>query len=175
MKGIMFNIFESFIIKNFNDEAWEEILEDSCVDETVFISPRSYDDNIFATLLNTALQLKQLPIEKTLVSFGRFAFSKLAKHSHHLVEKYDNPISLLEELDGIIHVEVRKIFKGAETPKFIAKRIDDENLELTYISKRNLPYLVEGLIYGLADYFGKDVSLKWEQDLENYKFHITFK
>ncbi len=176
MKGIIFNVFESFVSDNFGEETWEVVLEESKVDTDVYVAPKTYDDSLFLKLLTTAVSLKNLKIEDAVRAFGKYTYPRLASHAPSLVAPYKTPLELLEALDGIIHVEVRKLMEGANPPKFNVTRINESELELEYISKRNLPVLVEGLIEGLAESFHQQVEMKViSQAGDSTKFHILFR
>lgn len=160
MKGVVFNIFESFIVENFSEEAWEEVLHESKIEEDVFVGPKTYDDSIFFALVTTAVKLKGLDFSQAVRLFGKYSFPMLRSKLITVVDQFTTPEELLLNLDSIIHVEVRKLLDNANPPKFEVIRID-EGLELKYYSKRNLCIFLEGLLDGLAAHYHKKV--KYEQ------------
>lgn len=71
----------------------------------------------------------------------------------HFVENYaeffagkTDSFSLLEAVDGEIHVEVKKLYPEAELPVFEAERLADDRLSLTYSSPRPLVDFCHGMI-----------------------------
>lgn len=157
MKGVVFNLFESFIVDTFDEESWEAVLEESGNEEDVFVGPKTYEDKTFFSLVVNAVKLKSLDLQVGIKAFGRYAYPLLAKKIPSVLEKYKTPEELLLELDGIIHVEVRKLLENANPPKFTVTRKDDYLL-MKYESKRNLCSFAEGLIEGLAAEFDTDVT-----------------
>lgn len=160
MKGVVFNIFESFIVENFSEEAWEEVLEQSNIDDDVFVGPKTYDDATFLALVTTAVKLKGLDFSQAVRLFGKYSFSMLRSKMITLVDQFQTPEELLLNLDGIIHVEVRKLLENANPPKFEVRRVNDA-LELKYYSTRNLCIFLEGLLDGLAAHY--NMKVKYEQ------------
>lgn len=175
MKGVMFNILEKFVVDNFGEENWEEVLDESGSDGT-FVGPKTYDDSIFMKIMMTAITLNKIAAEDAIRKFGSFAFPYLAHYGQDMIKDYKDPVDLLMDLDSIIHVEVKKLMEGAEPPKFIAEKIDQNTVKMNYISRRNLPSLVEGLMEGLAHYYSRRVSYESGANEEGgITFLITFK
>jgi predicted hydrocarbon binding protein len=155
MKGVVFNIFEDFIVESFDDSTWELILDKSG-EEDVFIGPKTYPDKVLINFIKTAVKLKGLNLKTAERLFGKFAYPKLKEKIPNIVDKYSTPEELLFSLDGIIHVEVRKFLEDANPPSFEVTR-EGKHLIMEYHSKRNLCYFVEGLLEGLALSFKKKV------------------
>jgi hypothetical protein len=174
MKGVIFNVFENFIVETFDEESWEAVLDDNDSDG-VFVSPKTYDDQTFMNLVTSAITLKNLVPGDAIRLFGKYLLPVLMKNGGDLVSHYTNSLELLLELDSIIHVEVRKLMDGAEPPKFTVKQLDDTTVSIHYQSKRNLPDLVEGLIEGSAAFFGELVSYKREENSDGtFTFYASF-
>lgn len=163
MKGDIFAIFEKFVEKNFGQTVYEDALEAASPDfETKgpFVTPEVYPDSDFMLLLRRTLEIVKVPLHQAMILFGRFAFSRLASTVPHLMKNYTNSIQLLRDLDGIIHVEVRKLRRGTNPPRFTFLLLPDGRVELVYESERHLYDLAEGLILGCADHFQENVSIE---------------
>ena len=65
---------------------------------------------------------------------------------------------ILKGLDGVIHVEVKKMMSGSTPPQFVTLLDEDKRLQLEYRSDRGLCALAHGLMIGLNKKFEK---LKW--------------
>lgn len=66
---------------------------------------------------------------------------------------------LLGVLDGLIHVEVRKLYPDAELPRFEARVMEDGSLDVEYRSARGLADFAEGLMLGSIKWFGESLVL----------------
>jgi len=179
MKGVIFNIFESFVNTAIGADAWDSILDEAKMESEVFIGPKTYDDSVLMKLVGTCINKYKLPAEGAIRSFGKFTLPHLMKKVPDVVGQFKSPEELLLNLDGIIHVEVRKLMEEAQPPKFIVSQNNDGSLDVEYISKRNLCILVEGLVEGLAEHYSKNVD--YEQVCcclhgdASCKFKIQFK
>lgn len=165
MKGEIFSIFEKFIAKNFGQATYEEALDltASRLSTTKpFVGPEVYPDKDFMLLLESALSIIQLPLQKAVYLFGRFAFEPLAMTVPHLMKRYTCSVDLLRELDGLIHVEVKKVCSGTKPPRFELLELTDGRLELIYSSERRLYDLAEGLLAGMAEHFGEKMDVERE-------------
>jgi predicted hydrocarbon binding protein len=168
MKGLVFNIFEEFIEENFGDDTWDLILDESGEEEDVFVGPKTYPDSIFMNLVQTAVKLKELKLEDAVRMFGKFSYSRLKGKLPDIMEDYSSPEEILFALDGIIHVEVRKLLEDANPPSFDVKR-EGKDIIMEYQSDRKLCFFVEGLLEGLALSFQKKV--KYTQTECTHKGH----
>ena len=62
----------------------------------------------------------------------------------------------LPKVDDLIHPQVLKLYPGASVPRF-ALRDNGDDLEMDYLSVRDLCMLAEGLVLGVADHYGETV------------------
>lgn len=160
MKGVIFNAFQDFVSKNFGMSTYQRVLKETDLEDEVFIGPESYDDEKLLNLVGVSVRLLELSMESAVRSFGRHLFGFLVKRSPHVLEDHKSPRELLLGLDNIIHVEVRKIYEGAETPTFNPELLEDGSIYLSYVSKRGLSPLVEGLLLGMGDFYQVEVSFE---------------
>ena len=59
----------------------------------------------------------------------------------------------LKTVDGVIHVEVRKLYDDTYLPVFQYQEPAEDQLIITYYSKRKLYPFMEGLIEGVSLHF----------------------
>jgi len=180
MKGILFNLFEGFITDNYGEEKLEEIMSKTKLHtKEPFVGPGTYRDEDLIALVNTAAELLGISVPEALRLYGKYSFPNLANKFPIFVEKFKHPKDFLKALDSIIHVEVRKLFRHANTPKFECEDPAPNELKMKYKSKRKLCHLVEGLLEGLAEFY--KVPLSYTQtvcalnDGDVCEFNIKFK
>lgn len=178
MKGAIFNIFEDFVVEHHGEDTYDEILE-SCKLQTdgIFVGPGTYPDADLLEIVGKTIEKLGVPLDQALLSFGQYLFKGLHRGHPNFAESQPNLKSFLESIDGVIHIEVNKLYPDAVTPKFEYHSPDADTLEITYTSKRNLPDLVEGLILGAADHFKEKVQISRSSvdDAKSvWKFHLKF-
>lgn len=179
MKGIIFNIVESFVTENYGEEVYEDIVAGcELITKEPFVGPGTYpDEDLIAILVEASKQLN-VPIPDILKSLGRYAFAKLAGRHPNFLEGYTHPKPFLMTVDGIIHVEVKKLYQGVYLPTFQYQEPAEDQLIITYFSERKLYPFMEGLIDGVGDYFNKPITQShriYEKDGNEYcDFHLQF-
>ena len=179
MKGIIFNITERFIISNHGEEVYEDIIS-SCKLETKepFVGPGTYSDNDMLEILKVATQKLNVKIDYLLKELGKYAFGQLAKRYPNFVSPYDDAKTFLLTVDGIIHVEVRKLYQETQLPVFQYSEPSENELIITYYSKRKLYSFMEGLINGVAKYFNvniiQDNNIYVKNGSEFCDYHLKF-
>ncbi len=104
-----------------------------------------------------------MTLPDALRAFGKFSFGPLARKFGTFVEPHDDPVSFLASVDSVIHVEVRKLWPEAVTPKFVYEEIGTDSMRIEYRSARKLCHFMEGLLEGVADHFGYAVEYRQSQ------------
>ena len=179
MKGIIFNLLEEFITEKFGEEKYEEIIE-QCPLKTKapFVAPGSYPDSDLFAIVTKITEKLGIALPEALKLFGEFCFPKLANKYPVFVTPYKHPKEFLKTVDSIIHVEVKKLYRDAELPKFGYTDPSSNRLIIEYESKRNLCLFMEGMIDGVAHYFKSPIKYKQTKcALKNSKvceFDLTF-
>ncbi len=154
MKGVVFVLFEEFIIDGWGEETFEDLL-DLCphVASTPIVGPKTYPDEWLIDMLTAACGRLGVSAPDALRAFGRFALPGLIGRFPNFLEGAGHPRALLLQLHDIIHVEVRKLLEGASPPDFRYEDPGDGGLIMHYHSRRRLCHFMEGLLDGLGDHF----------------------
>ncbi len=161
MKGIVFNLLESFVVDNFDDETWDNIFLSTELESTEpFIAPSTYEDQDLLNLVGTATQKLNIESSDLLRSFGRYCFSRLVGKYPVYVKDITSPIVFINIVDEVIHVEVKKLMPEAYLPKLSVKQTAENTLEIKYESKRMLCPLMEGLVLGCSDFFKHSAQIE---------------
>lgn len=174
MKGVVFNIFEAFVVEGWGDEAYEALL-DACPlhSNGVFAGPASYPDADLVALVTAACARFDVEPQDALRAFGRFMFARLAEKFSSFLEGHDAK-SFLMSIHDVIHVEVRKLLPGAVTPSFAYHDVGEDELIIEYRSERRLCLLMEGLLQGVAEHFGVSIQMAHTTCLHHGADHCTF-
>ncbi len=162
MKGIIFNLFEDFVVSRYGDDKYQEIIvasDTGLLDPLEIVGPGSYPDEAFDAILRQTSEKIGRDIPGILQDMGRHSLPKLAARYPHFFEECEHPRDFLKTTSMIHHVEVKKLYQDAQVPHFFIENMSQEGLTLIYKSKRHLCHLCEGLIVGLGDYYKIPISI----------------
>ena len=179
MKGIIFNITENYITENYGEDKLDEIIADcSLITKEPFVGPGTYpDDDLIEIITKASLKL-EMTNAQFLKKLGHYTFPILASRFPNFVTPYNHPKEFLKTVESIIHVEVRKLYQGTRLPTFQYAEPANNELVITYHSKRKLYSFMEGLIDGVADHFNTPIEQShkiYGKDGSEYcDFHIIF-
>ncbi|ANM31108.1 hypothetical protein ABI59_18295 [Acidobacteria bacterium Mor1] len=176
MKGVVFNLFEAFVVENWGEETYWKLV-DACSLETsdgVFVGPGTYPDADLFTLVTKASEMLEVPAIEAIRAFGKFCLPHLMDKAGPLVEDIPSAKELLKQVDSVIHVEVRKMYPGAVTPVFRYEDTGPDRLILEYRSNRKLCAFVEGLIEGAGDHYDTKIEYEHGPCMHHGSDHCSF-
>jgi predicted hydrocarbon binding protein len=157
LKGIVFNLLEEVVTRQFGADTWDDLLDAASVDGS-YTSLGSYADEDLSKLVMAASSALQQPPEEVIRWFGSSAVPLLAEKYPAFFAPHSSARSFILTLNEIIHPEVRKIYPGADVPEFDFETSDHAVL-LGYASKRRLCSFAQGLIEGTAEHYDEQVEL----------------
>ena len=181
MKGEIFNLLEDFVVEKWGRDKFEEIFaatHSQLQTKGPFVGPGTYPDSDFMLLVSRSVESFGVDLPVAIKAFGHYCFPRLAQKVAKQMNEYSHAKDFLKDLHRIIHVEVRKIYRDAETPHFTFQDPAPNKLIMIYHSKRKLYDFVEGLLDGVSDYFKIPISYTRRPFVENGKelceFAVTF-
>ncbi|MEZ6060790.1 MAG: heme NO-binding domain-containing protein [Planctomycetaceae bacterium] len=157
MKGIAFTLLNELVEQKFGMEVWDSLLE-STGQDGVFTAAASYPDQAILNLVAALSQHSGIAAEDLVRAFGEFMFTGFAQQYPSFFPDGISARELLKSVDGIIHVEVKKLFPDALLPRFEYEEPSADRLVMIYRSERQLCALAEGLINGAAAWFGEPIQ-----------------
>jgi hypothetical protein len=160
LKGVVFNLLEQLVSRDYGEETWDDLLDQAGVDGA-YTSLGSYDDADLFLLVGAASESLDISPDDLIRWFGRNALPLFAESYPQLFSPHTSARTFVLTLNDIIHPEVRKLYPGADVPEFDFERgADDEGpLRMGYRSQRRLCSFAEGLIEGAAEHFGERVEI----------------
>lgn len=179
MKGIVFNILEDFICEGWGEDVYDEILG-RCPLHTKepFVGPHTYPDADLLMIVGKAAERLGLPVPDAIQAFGKFCFPRLAAKYPVFLKGHEHPKTFLKTIEGVIHVEVRKLLRDADPPRITFVDLGPDTLMLNYASKRALCPLFVGLLEGVADHFRTPIHRRETacmlKGAPACEFHLTF-
>jgi len=158
MKGVVFNLLEQLVARDFGEDTWDALLDASRLDG-VYTSLGSYPDEDLVKLVSAASEALAMPADDVVSWLGRNALPLFAGYYPQLFEPHDCTRSFVLTLNDIIHPEVRKLYPGADVPEFDFKSRDGV-LVMGYRSPRKLCSFAEGLLLGAGDHYGERLTIE---------------
>jgi len=92
--------------------------------------------------------------------FGHWMMGSFRRNYPSFFVDKSTAFDMLESVENEVHVEVRKIYPEAELPSFDSQRHDDDNLELTYRSRRPLVHFCKGLVEACVQEYGEATRIE---------------
>jgi hypothetical protein len=158
MKGIVFNLLEEIVSRDYGADAWDGLLEGAGLDG-VYTSLGSYSDEDLMKLVGAASSTLDTPPDEIVRWFGRSALPLFADRYPQFFEPHQSTRSFVLTLNQVIHPEVRKLYPGADVPVFDFDTSSDEVLVMGYASPRKMCAFAEGLIQGAASHYGEEALI----------------
>jgi hypothetical protein len=178
MKGVVFNLLEQLVRREFGDSAWDTVRRDADVDG-VFTSLDSYPDAVLRRLVAAVGKLAHQSPGEALQWFGRHAMPLLASQYQHFFAAQNSTRAFVLTLNDIIHPEVRRLYPGADVPVFDFDTSSPDTLTVGYRSPRKLCALAHGFIEGAADHYGELVHVEQSECMHRGDakcvFHLRFR
>jgi len=154
MKGIVFNLLEQVVQREYGEDAWDALL-DSASASGVYTSLGTYPDDEVGRLVQAAATMLGQPPQAILRWFGRKAMPILADRFPAFFDPHTHTRDFVLTLNDIVHPEVRKLYPGALCPVFDFNDEDAGVLQMRYHSHRKLCALAHGFVEGAADHYGE--------------------
>lgn len=159
MKGVVFNLLEQLVRREFGESAWDDVRAEADVGGS-FDSTDTYPDAILRRLVAAVAKRARKTPGEALQWFGRHSMPLLSAKYPALFASQTSARSFILTLNDIIHPEVRRLYPGADVPVFDFGTPSPDVLTLGYHSPRKLCALAHGFIEGAADHYGERVEVE---------------
>lgn len=162
MKGIVFNKFNEFIVDQWGEFFWDELLTAADLpSEGAFTSTVIYDDQELMTLFKLIIEKKNISRKKLEKVFGKYFFAAIYPHvpASANADEIKDVFEFLHTTQNIIHGEVKKLDSKVILPEFVFIDETPTTLVFKYKSPRQLCYFCEGLVHGLAQHLSQKVEV----------------
>lgn len=175
MKGVLFTEFMEMVEEKWDLKMVDDlIIESDDPEEGAYSSTMYYKHENLVKLVVTLHEKTGIPLKDLLVTYGKYLFPKLAQSHLFLLKDIDNTLVLLERLEPIIHLNVKKLYPQSLPPTFRTERVDDRTLYLYYRSHRKMADVAEGLILGSGNFYNENITVEQEEAPDNeVKFIVS--
>ena len=164
MKGIVFTEFLEMVESKFGLETVDKIIERAELKTGgAYTSIGTYEFNEMLQLILNLSNEVNIPVDDLIHAFGIHFFEHLEKTHPNIFELYKNPMDFLNSVEGHIHVQVRKIYPGAELPTFEVTHRSSNSMEMIYTSQRALYKFAEALMLKTFEHFHTECTITYEK------------
>lgn len=175
MYGMVNKAIQGMILRDHGEAAWKAVAERAELEVDVFVSNRSYDDQVTYALVGAASSVLGLPARDVLVAFGRFWVLTTARDGYGplLAASGDTLRAFLGNLPAF-HTRVSLALPALRPPTFTVIDASEDHVRLRYESERaGLAPFVEGLLGGLAEHYGTPVRVVHEPDVSGHDVFLV--
>jgi hypothetical protein len=173
MKGMVFTNFLEMVEELYGFDLVDTIIDASDLSsDGAYTAVGTYPHTEMVALLQNLEKETKVPVPELLVTFGTYLFGKLASGYPEMLVDCHNSRELLLRLDGVVHVEVAKLYPDAQLPRFDTVELPNGDLEMTYLSARHLEDLAEGLLRGSLKHFKDEATITRELQTDDF---VVFK
>ena len=166
MYGMVNEGIRTFVTRNFGVEAWNSICNDADIETTQFERLGSYDDAVTYCLVDAVAKYTELPPEKVLKVFGEYwvDYAEQSGFENLLKISGKNFVERVQNLDDM-HERILLTMPNLKPPSFELEEVGENTYDLSYYSTRSgLGSMVVGLLHGLAEQTGEEITVEQVQD-----------
>ena len=161
MKGIVFTEFVEMVEETFSPELMDELFGAvSLESKGVYTSVGTYDHHELVSLVVELSKRTDTEVPTLIHAFGKYLGKQFVARYPAFFEAAEDSFGFLEQVDGHVHVEVRKLYPDAELPRFHTRRVGEHELEVVYESERPFADLAHGLIENTIEYYGESIDIE---------------
>ncbi len=174
MKGIVFTEFLEMVEDSFGDEIADAVIE-SCELPSggAYTAVGTYEAAEMVALVSKLAELSENQVPDLLRAFGQHLFGRFYQLYPGFFEDVEGALDFITNVEGYIHVEVRKLYPDAELPSFEYARLESGEVDLYYTSPRRFDAFAEGLILGAFAHFGHGHILEHEELPDGCRFRLA--
>jgi hypothetical protein len=121
-----------------------------------YVRQETYPDSEFDEAVQRIVDVTDRPRDELLRDFGRFTgFWTFRALRRDYYEETPGTRPFLLHVESRIHETIRQTTEGAAPPRLRVTPLGDDGLSIAYTSERGLCAMLEGLVTGVADYYGE--------------------
>ncbi len=161
MKGVVFTEFVEMLEETFSPELVDELFGAiSLPSKGVYTSVGTYDHNELVSLVVELSRRTDTAVPSLIHAFGKHLGKQFVAKYPAFFDAVEDAFGFFEQIDGYVHVEVRKLYPDAELPRFHTRRVGEHGLEVVYESERPFADLAHGLIENTIEHYGESIEIE---------------
>ncbi len=160
MKGVVFTEFMEMVESRMGLDMLDHIITEAKLpNDGAYTAVGTYDHAELVRLVAALSGATGRSASELVHVFGEHMFVRFSVNFPVLFGDACNAFDFLCRIDGVIHVEVRKLYPDAELPKLECTRPAAGELTVLYSSPRGMGDLAAGLIAGCIAHFKEPVAV----------------
>ena len=179
MLGLVFTELTGFIERHHSEDVVDEVLASIGFDhDGAWTAVGNYPHDEALMLVVRAAEVLGEDPATIVTSFGRELFGRFKVLYPNFFGDVTTAMEFLERVEDHIHIEVRKLYSEARTPRIATQREqlpDGESMHVEYSFHRPMAMLAHGLIEGCIEEYGGDYvieRLEASEDGRSARFHV---
>ncbi|WP_298860723.1 heme NO-binding domain-containing protein [uncultured Sulfitobacter sp.] len=161
MKGTIFVELVSMAEDAFGEDVVDLVLDKvDLKNDGAFTTVGNYPCSELIKIVMAFSEHSGISAEVLQRKFGHWMMDHFTEnYAEFFTGKHDS-FSLLEAVDGEIHVDVKKLYPDAELPVFETDRLADKHLKLTYSSPRPLVEFCHGMVEACLERYKETAAIE---------------
>ena len=176
MYGVINQAIKKYVTTNYGAEKWSAV-KSRCAANVDFISDdQPYNDEMIYKLAEAVAIEMQLPLDNVLSDFGENVIKTTTERMDGFMDSRGS--NLKEYLINLpnFHNRIMLIYPRLTPPEFQVSNIDENSINLHYISKtKGIRAFVKGYIKGLTYFFNEKVTIEPLQSISEASRQEIFK
>jgi len=176
LKGVVFRQFLEFSEREFGEAVIDELLNSTeLASGGVYTNVGYYDHSEMIALVTALSNRTGTSARALLVKFGQNLFPSLI--AGHPQDGVTHAFDLIEQIHGVIHRDVKKLYPDAEVPDIRpSMRNGNDEMRITYDSARPMADLCEGMIMAALDHYDdlEDFEISRTDSKHRYLYNADF-
>lgn len=160
MHGSIVSIVKKFVEVHHGAEAWSLILERGGYPGLVVSPIQTYPDKAVVELLGCACELLDCPLDDLLEEIGKFAAGELVSLVNSMLHPDWKCFEILSNVESLIHRMIRIQNPEAQPANIQAFRLNENEMQVIYSSRRGLCSLAKGILSGMGEHYRQDLEIR---------------
>lgn len=179
MKGTIFVELVKMAEDAFGESTVDDVLSKAnLTNDGAFTTVGNYPCSELVKIVMAFSQHSGLSPDVLQRKFGHWMMDHFVDNFPTFFADKTDSFSLLEAVDGEIHVEVKKLYPEAELPVFETLRVTPKHLKMTYSSPRPLVAFCHGMIEACLERFDQTgtierQSVAAQENATTFDIHLT--
>ena len=175
MKGIIFTEFLEMVEQRYSPQVLERMIAAARLPSgAAYTAVGTYDHGEMWSLVIELSKMVDVSVPDLFKSYGEHLFGRLAVVYPKLIGAVGSTFDLLQNLDNVMHREVRRLYPDAELPRFEVIERTPTRMVVVYSSKRHFADLAEGLLRASSRHFGQAMMLARENLADSDGSRVRF-
>jgi hypothetical protein len=176
MKGVVFTEFLDMVEEKFSADVVDDIIVDAELPSGgAYTAVATYPHAELGKLVIQLSRRTGAKVPDLLKAYGRHLFGRFLSGYPVFFKDVQDSFEFLQTIEGLVHVEVRKLYPDAELPSFESTQIAPDRMQMIYRSPRCLGDFAQGLMEGCFEHFKQRVDVARTDEAEGrvVRFDLT--